>query len=339
MRFTREPYKLVDWERLDTFADRTFSQRKAWLDFVCQTQGGEPVVARLEDAGSTLGFFTGVLIKRMGFSIMGSPFPGWTTPYMGFNLSPGVSRTAAVSALIPFIFRDLNCHHFEIADPFLAGDDMVKLGFHVRTGQTFRSDLTLSEEELFSRMDSACRRCVRKAAKSDVIVEEADPDSFPAEYYQQLVDVFAKQNLTPTYRQERVEALIKRYYPTGDLLLLRARNADGRCIATGIYPGFNKISFFWGNASFREYQHLRPNETLHWHAMKYWKRRGTQWHYWGNGGEYKRKYGGEEVPFMEFRLSRGAATAIARDTAKALYFYGRNMRRQVLALRRSFLAT
>ncbi len=338
MKFTRVPYALVDWNQLDTFEDRTFSQRKAWLDFIRETQGGEPVVARLEDGGSTLGYFTGLIVKRMGFSIMGSPFPGWTTPYMGFNLSAGVSRAAAVSALLPFVFHDLNCHHLEIADPLLDAEEMAGLGFQVRTGQTFRSDLTLSEEQLFSRMDSACRRCIRKADKSGVIVEEADPAGFASDYYQQLLDVFAKQDLKPTYRQDRVESLIRHYHPTGDLLLLRARNADGQCIATGIYPGFNKVSFFWGNASFREHQGVRPNETLHWHAMQYWKKRGMQWHYWGNGGDYKRKYGGEVVPFMEFRLSRGAATALARDTAKALYFYGRNMRRHVLSLTRSFLA-
>ncbi|MEE1612170.1 GNAT family protein [Microvirga sp. CF3016] len=339
MKFSRVPYDLVPWECLDSYEDRTFSQRKEWLDFVCETQGGEPVIARLEDGGYTLGYFTGVLIKRMGFTILGSPFPGWTTPYMGFNLSPEVSRTAAVSALIPFAFRDLNCHHLEIADPALASHDMTKLGFQMRMGQTFRSDLTVSEDELFSRMDSACRRCIRKASKSNVTVEEADSEGFAHEYYQQLIDVFAKQNLRPTYRRDRVEALIKHYHSTGNLLLLRARSPDGQCIATGIYPGFNKTSFFWGNASFREQQHLRPNEALHWYAMKYWKTRGIQSHFWGNGGDYKRKYGGEEVPFMEFRLSRGAATAIARDTAKALYFYGRNVRKQVLALTRSFLTT
>jgi hypothetical protein len=339
MKFTRIPYDLVDWESLDTFEDRTFSQTKAWLDFVCETQSGEPVVAKLEDGGRTLGFFSGLRIRRMGFSIMGSPFPGWTTPYMGFNLSPGVSRMAAVSALLPFVFRDMKCQHLEIADPFLNLEDMVELGFQVRTGQTFRSDLTLPEDELLARMDSACRRCIRKSAKSGVTVEEADAKGFAAEYYQQLLDVFAKQDLKPTYRQERVEALINHYYATGNLLLLRARNADGQPIATGIYPGFNKISFFWGNASFREHQHVRPNEALHWHAMRHWKKRGIESHYWGNGGEYKRKYGGDQVTFMEFRLSRGAATAVARDTAKALYFYSRNVRKHVLALTRSLLAT
>ena len=38
---------------------------------------------------------------------MGSPFPGWTTPYLGLNLAPGVSRADAVAALVPFVFQSL----------------------------------------------------------------------------------------------------------------------------------------------------------------------------------------------------------------------------------------
>lgn len=339
MKFEREPYDLVNWDLLDSFEDRTFSQLRAWLDFVCETQGGEPVIARLHDAGTTLGFFTGVLIKKLGINILGSPFPGWTTPYMGLNLYPHIPRSEAVAALIPFVFRDLNCHHLEIADPFLQREDMAKLGFQVREGRTFRSDLTMSQDDLFARMDSACRRCIRKSAKSGVLIEEVGPDGFASEYYSQLKDVFAKQNLSPTYTEYRVEALVRHLHPTGNLMLLRARDPEGRGIATGIYPGFNKISLFWGNASFRQHQIMRPNEALHWHAMKHWKSRGMKWHYWGNGGDYKRKYGGDELAFMEFRLSRGATIAFARDTAKTLYYFGRHIRSQVINLTRSYLPT
>ena len=39
----------------------------------------------------------------------------------------------------------------------------------------------------------------------------------------------------------------------------------------GTFLGFNKIAEFWGNASFRASQILRPNEAIHWYAMRYWK--------------------------------------------------------------------
>ena len=79
--------------------------------------------------------------------------------------------------------------------------------------------------------------------------------------------------------------------PSGNILLLRARDPEGRCIATGIYPGFNQIAEFWGNASFRSHQSLRPNEACHWYAMRYWKKRGATIFDWGGEGTYKEKYG------------------------------------------------
>ena len=54
-------------------------------------------------------------------------------------------------------------------------------------------DLRRPEEEIFGGMTSACRRCIRKAEKVGVTIEEADDLEFADDYYAQLRDVFAKQ--------------------------------------------------------------------------------------------------------------------------------------------------
>ncbi|HKM81857.1 MAG TPA: GNAT family N-acetyltransferase, partial [Candidatus Acidoferrum sp.] len=131
--------------------------------------------------------------------------------------------------------------------------------------------------------------------KSGVTVAEASDEDFAEEYYDQLKDVFGKQGLVPTYDLARVRQLIKHLRPTGRLLLLRARNAEGRCIATNIYVGMNRLSHSWGSASYRKDQGDSPNEALRWYALRYWKSRGMRWHDWGGGGEYKQKYGGTPI--------------------------------------------
>ncbi len=292
MRFEKVRLDDVEWPRLDAFEDRTFSQRCHWLQFVSQAQQGEIVVARLVDGGATAGYFTGIIVRRAGVRIMGSPFPGWTTPYLGFNLAPGVARADAVAALLPFVFRELRCLHVELSDPQLTRADVERFGFDVRVGTTFESDLAEDEDTMFSRMESSTRRAIRKSEKSGVTIEVADPEGFAADYYAHLVDVFAKQQMRPTYDCDRVERLIRNVHPSGDLLLLRARDPGGRSIATGIFPGYNRRSYFWGNASLREHQILRPNEAIHWSAMRYWHERGIAVHEWGGAGDYKQKYGG-----------------------------------------------
>jgi len=103
----------VDWDALDSFPDRNVYQTREWVSFTAKTQQAEPVLATVEEAGEMVGFFTGLIVRRYGIQILGSPFRGWTTGYLGFNLRAGVSRRAAVEAMLPFAFGRLGCMHIE----------------------------------------------------------------------------------------------------------------------------------------------------------------------------------------------------------------------------------
>lgn len=320
-RFRRLELSQVPWEALDRFADRSVFQTREWVQFIAETQNAVPVVAELTSGTDVLGYFTGLTVRHLGIRMLGSSFPGWTTPYMGFNLQPGVSRRQALQALERFAFHELKCLHLEVSDPHFSADDGAALGFTADAYDSYKTDLTLPEDELFQNMESAARHCIRKAEKSGVTIEEVrdHDEGFADEYYAQLQDVFAKQGLVPTYPAERVRALVRHLLPTGRLLLLRARDAEGNCIGTGIYPGYNKVAEFWGNASWRKYQLLRPNETLHWHAIRYWKGRGAEVFDWGGKGTYKEKYGVQKMSVPWFRKARYAWLDAARQHARAFF--------------------
>lgn len=311
--------KTVDWQRLDSFADRTVFQTREWLSFVSETQRATPVIAELQEHGKVVGYFSGLIVTKFGVRILGSSFPGWTTPYIGFNLSPGTSRAAALGAVERMAWETLKCLHVEVSDPYFSEDDGTELGFTCEYYTSYRTDLTQSEDQIFNGMESACRRCIRKAEKSGVVIEEAHDAGFADEYHEQLKDVFAKQGLVPTYDIDRVRALVKHLEPAGRVLLLRARDPEGKCIATGIFPGFNKISEFWGNASFRSSQNLRPNEAIHWYAMRYWKKRGVEVYDWGGEGAYKEKYGCKLHRVPWFTKSRYQFVSTLRNEAKNIF--------------------
>lgn len=308
-----------DWSVLDGFEDRFVFQTPEWLEFVAGTQSAEPVLAAVRRDGATVGWFTGLIVRKYGLRILGSPFPGWATGYMGFNLEPGVDRSQALAALAPFAFGELRCMHVEVRDRRIEAPVGERLGYLSETFTTFDVDLTGEEDEIFGRMSSACRRAVRKAVKSGVVIEEADDEEFARDYYEQLLDVFAKQDKLPTYDIDRVQALTRHLLPSGNLLLLRARDPEGRCIATGIFPGLASMMYFWGGASLRAHQGLRPNEALMWHAMRHWRQRGVTTFDMGGGGEYKRKYGGSQVTIPTFSRSRLPAMAKLRSAAERLY--------------------
>src|SRR5258708_2077293 len=114
MNFHPIDIKSADWKRLDCFADRTVFQTREWLQFVAESQNAVPVLAELRENSDVLGYFTGLTFSKFGMKVLGSSFPGWTTPYIGFNLSPGVPRRAALEALEQFAWNDLKCLHLEI---------------------------------------------------------------------------------------------------------------------------------------------------------------------------------------------------------------------------------
>lgn len=318
MKFRLISFDEVDWANLDTFDDRLVFQTREWLTFLTESQHAMPVVASLCDSGQVVGYFTGLVFKRMGIRILASPLPGWTTQYMGFNLLPHVRRSDALQALQTFAFKDLKCLHLEVTDRFSSREEGERLGFACEIRHTLVTDLSPPEDDIFRTLDHSVRGAIRKAQKAGVQIEHARDEDFADEYYQQLKRVFARQSLVPTYSLDRVRQLVRYMLPSENVLFLRARDPEGTCIATSIYVGTNKIAVYWGNASFREALHWRPNELMNWYAIRYWKQRGIQVFDWGGEadyGRYKRKYGGNPLSYPSFRKSRYGFVSMLRNGA------------------------
>jgi hypothetical protein len=301
-------------DTLQQFPDHTVCMSLPWLSFVAETQNGEILIAALREGSVVVGYFSGVTIRRFSLRILGSPLPGWTTSYMGFVLKPEVPREYALEALRHFAFRDLRCSHMELMDRNL-GSDAVRNDFAFENYNSFEVNLLQDDKDLLKGMRGECRRSIRKAGRSGVTIQQASDEGFVDDYYSQLRDVFAKQRLVPTYDKRRVSALIHHLLPTGNLLLLRALDAGGRCIATIISVGMHSRAEVWGSASWRADQHLRPNEALLWHTIRYWKGRSVQFFDLGGAGDYKRKYGGYAISVPWIRASRHPALPILRNCA------------------------
>lgn len=311
----RVAFERCDWSAMDAMSDRVLFQTREWLDFLGRSQRAEPVVAEVLAGGERVGWFTGAVVSSYGVRILGSPFPGWTTPWMGFNLRDGVDRWAAASALAPFAFHELGCLHLELRDRLLDAPSPEPARLAWTDLHTYELDLAPPEDEMLARMSGACRRALRKSEKCGVRIEEASGEGFADEYYAQLEDVFAKQGLEPTYPVQRVRDLIGSLEPSGRLLLLRALSPDGERIATGIFPAMNGTAYFWGGASWRPHQHMRPNEAIFWYAMRRWKAAGYRTLDMGGGGAYKLKYGPRLVTVPFFRRSRVPLLGRLRDVA------------------------
>lgn len=291
---------------IDNLFDRSIFQSLPWLIYLEQNKSATIILAEIKEDNNTVGYLTGLIVNLFGFRIFGSPFRGWLTNSMGFNIISGCQRQEILKVLPEFVFNKLNCHYLEIIDPEITKKDFELLPYIVEEINQFLIDLTTDENNLLSHMDAkSCRWSIRKAEKSGVTIEEAKIDGFVDDHYAQLIDVFSKQKLIPPNKKSQFVSLINTVFSSSNLLLLQARNSDGLCIASGIFPGFNETAFYLSGASLSSFQYLRPNELMIWYAIKYWKNRGIKSFNMGSGWpEFKIKFGSKKINIYRLSLAK-----------------------------------
>jgi hypothetical protein len=128
MKLERLDFATVDWDELDSFADRVVFQTREWLEFVSRTHVPSPSSPPPWTAGRPSATSPERSSERYGLHRLRSPLPGWTTGSVGFNLDPGTSRREAVRALVDFSFKSLGSIHFKLKDRQLAMPDASSTG-------------------------------------------------------------------------------------------------------------------------------------------------------------------------------------------------------------------
>jgi hypothetical protein len=226
--------------------------------------------------------------------------------------------------------------HLDITDRHLTPADASKLGFDVRTTKTALIDLMRDEEKILAGFEGEARRHCRRAEKIGLKVEEAEPDGFAEEYYEQAVEAYAKHGLRPTQSFTTVRTLIDCLHPSGQILLGRVREPQGRSVATSISVGLNQDAFLWGLASLREFNRLNMVDALIWFVIRHWRQHnmrcldlgGLDW----EGGNYKLKYGIGLADKSYFRKSRNKVIRAARSGAFRAYYGVRSVRQSIKAI-------
>jgi CelD/BcsL family acetyltransferase involved in cellulose biosynthesis len=302
--FKRIDANNIPWDKLSDFDGANIFHTLPWINFIADAKKAEPIIAAIQSDNQVQGYFMGFITEKYGFRILGSPFRGWCTYFMGFILLPGVSYHDVLQAFPRFAFDELKCHYIEIVDENLKKDEWQGLSYQVEKLHWFALDLTQSEEELLANMTpKSVRKHIRRAIRKGIVIEETTDPGFADEYYAQYQEILAKKSLEPAYSLDFVHQMIKHLLPTGNLLLLRARTAEGVCIATDISLIFNKVAVGWGGASLPQYQVLNPNELIYWYGMKRLKAMGAEvLHLGGEAVEFKKKFGSYEAQI--FRLMK-----------------------------------
>lgn len=280
-----------------------------WLEYIERTQGGERVLASIEAAGATIGYFCGIVVRKGPFRLLGSPLRGWWTPNMGPVANPAAFDTTAFARALDGWCRAHGIDFLEMCCDWLAPAEMENAGYRSMPETTHSLELG-TPDEVWAKMYKTTRNYVRRAEKNGLTVEVASDEQVIHEYYEQLKAVFGRRQLTPPHPLMQPLTMWRCLQPRGKLMVLRALH-QGRCIATYLLVWDEQTMWGLGTASLPDSLDLRPNELIHWRAIETASKWGLKRYDLCGGGDYKKKYGALEVPRIRWRKAYTRAASAA----------------------------
>lgn len=327
-------FKIVEdipWELLHKTYDSNIFKTKIWANFLQKSCNVTPLVIEISTSKRKIGWFYGQKIKKFGISIIASPFEGWTTSYQGLCLQQIVTKTERVEIykeLKDFCFRNKLCLFFQVSDWELDFEEVNQAKLYSEPIKSYWLDLTPTIDELFKSFKAkSCQYSIHKAQKLGVIVREPESiKEYAKEYYNQLSDVFAKQNLKPTYDETRVYDMLQEFEGTRNIVLLEALHPETKAsMACIIFVFHNKMAFYWGASSYRNYQKYCPNELLMFEAIKRVKELGCNILEMEGIRPYKEKYNPIKYSKPKIIIAKYSILIPLKNLAKKMYPFLKNM--------------
>lgn len=313
-------------DEFNSIPTKTILTTLDWIEFVIEDSNAKPYILMIYKNNVFLGYFSALIFRKLGLKIIASPFPGWSTPHMGFDFYDNSQKSSVIPELVDYIMKTEKVALFQMTDRDISLEEAnvlkLKYDYIIESGDTLEIDVDADDQQLYKNMKTDCRNFIKQFERRGAKIEFAEPDdNFAEEYYKQLLNVFAKQKKVPTYSVDKVKRLLRHLAKNNLVLCLRVRDPEGVSIATSIFPGFNKKFFFWGGASLQSYQHYRPNEYMIYTAMKYWRDRGCKEFDMVGIRPYKKKFGSWEVHYPIIIVPRFKILYYLKNIIGALYYF------------------
>lgn len=311
------------WDDLTaSYQTRQLFHRRAWLDYL-QASAGTTIRMWSVHAGERrVGYFSGGVLRKGPFRILGSPLRGWGTNFMGYVVDEEIDQPSLLAAL-DRLARQERLDMTELEHPLLRADALLAAGYEADSGCTYLVPLTPSDPELmWQRIHAKKRNQIRKAMRSGLTIEDTDDPALADEFYDCFLALMCQKGLVPPYPREYPRLLIRHLKRADLLFCLRVRDGNGRVLATGLFPHDDRTVYFWGGASWHDGRELNPNDYLQWSVMRLAAERGLNAYNMCGGGRFKRGFGGDLVTVQRWHKCYSRPARWARRGYE-LYFHAR----------------
>ena len=160
-------FEKIDIEHVDIneyydFENKCMFATLPWLNFLAEDNNAEPVIVRITKDSALIGYFTGLTFKKFGIKLFGSPFKGWATGYMGFDLHDRSLIKDLLEPTIKFIFKTTGCWYIEIAERYLGRQDQSEIKYKTEIVATLEADINKTDEEFLRSVKKDCRKYIRQ---------------------------------------------------------------------------------------------------------------------------------------------------------------------------------
>ncbi|HXT10436.1 MAG TPA: GNAT family N-acetyltransferase [Candidatus Angelobacter sp.] len=255
------PLELSDWDaQIAKHPEATFFHSAAWARVLCETYGHTPAYF--------CRFAGGELQQLLAVMEVSSPLTGRrgvALPFTDF-CAPLAGNTDDLEELYSFVIAHGRARHwkyFEARGGFngwrAATPSLAFFGHTVH--------LSRDEDAMFSEMDGAIRRGIRKAEQAGLKVEfGAMAESM--ETFFKLHCGSRRRHGVPPQPVEFFKNIACHVLQPGHGFVAVARH-EGRAIASAVFFTSGTLGIYKFGASDYEFQQLRPNNLLMWEAIKH----------------------------------------------------------------------
>lgn len=179
-----------EWNsRILEYSGKTIYHTYEWLEFIEESQGLEKIIYEIIINDKVVGYLPSFEIRKGPIKIFGSPFPGWTTPYMGPLINDNISQELFLKEFKNLMKRE-GYHYSELCNRNLNIEIAKKQGFIIEEGVTYVSEIKHTPDEILLSFSKSARQNVRRAIKNGLIVETTADESFIDYHYSMLKGVF-----------------------------------------------------------------------------------------------------------------------------------------------------
>lgn len=260
------PIEYRDWDDLlASSPESTFFHTAAWAKVLAETYHYRPLYFTLRDDNGLLALIPMMEVKSIFTGLRGVSLP--FTDYCQ-ALVTSQSQLQDVLDFVKKYGRKRNWKFIEIRGGNYP--DATAMGFFYR----HRLKLTADSEQIFSRLEDATKRNIRKAIREGVEVHICRSLDGVKEFCRMHYMTRKKHGLPPqpwSFFEKIYEHIISK-----NLGFIALASYGKTNIAASVFFNFKEKSLYKFGASDFKYQHLRANNLVMWEAIKLCAQGGHQ---------------------------------------------------------------